>query len=233
MELRGNAPFIVFEDADLEKAAEGAINTKFRNTGQMRTCSNRIYIQKPIKKEFLEIFKNKVKRLKVGNSLDEKTEIGPLISQNGIDKVVNHLKDAVNKGAKIVYGGEYLEREDLDSGYYFSPTLLSDVDDNMLIADEETFGPIAPIFTFETEEEVIERANNTEYGLASYFYTKNLNRAIRVYKKFEYGMVGLNDPALTAVQPPFGGVKESGIGREGGPESLKDFTETKFISIKF
>ncbi|GAB7387951.1 NADP-dependent succinate-semialdehyde dehydrogenase [Bacillaceae bacterium] len=232
MELGGHAPFIVFEDADLEKAAEGAIASKFRNTGQTCICANRLYVQESVAEEFTRIFKEKVEKLVVGNSLEESTEIGPLVDKKALEKVQQHIDDAVSKGATLVCGGQVLTGEPYAKGNFISPAVLANVNEEMLISYEETFGPVAPIFTFKTEEEAIAKANNTNYGLASYFYTNDLSRAIRVYEALEYGIVGVNDPVPTTVQGPFGGMKESGMGREGGPHSLEDFLETKFVSIQ-
>ncbi|MFS0574719.1 NAD-dependent succinate-semialdehyde dehydrogenase [Sporosarcina sp. 179-K 3D1 HS] len=230
MELGGHAPFIVFEDADLDKAVEGAVASKFRNSGQTCICTNRIYVQESIKDQFLEKMKAKVEQLVIGNGLRENTEFGPVVNAGSLDKVKNQVQDAVAKGAVIVTGGEECKVEGHENGFFYAPTILSDVDESMLITYEETFGPLAPVYTFKTEEEVIERANDSIYGLASYFYTNDLSRSIRVAEALEYGMVGVNDALITSVQGPFGGVKESGLGREGGPDSLSEFLETKFIS---
>jgi succinate-semialdehyde dehydrogenase/glutarate-semialdehyde dehydrogenase len=233
MELGGHAPFIVFEDADLEKAAEGAIASKYRNAGQTCICANRIYVQESAIDEFTKIFKRKVSSMVVGDSMDNKTEIGPIVDKTGLKKAQQHIEDAISKGAVVVCGGEVISHGKLSKGNYLSPTILTNVNEDMVISYDETFGPVAPILTFKSEEEVIAKANNTVYGLASYFYTNDLSRAIRVYEGLEYGIVGVNDPVPTTVQGPFGGVKESGVGREGGPDSLADFMETKFVSIGF
>lgn len=233
MELGGHAPFIVFEDADLEKAVEGAIASKYRNAGQTCICLNRIYVQESVVKQFTEIYKQKVTAMKIGNGLHEATEIGPLVDRQGLEKAKQHIEDAVSKGAVLECGGEVLTEGELGKGNFLSPAVLTNVNEEMVIAHEETFGPVAPIFTFQTEEEVLDKANNTPYGLASYFYTKDLGRVIRMYEGLEYGIVGVNDPVPTTVQAPFGGVKESGMGREGGPNGLDDFLETKFVSIQF
>jgi succinate-semialdehyde dehydrogenase/glutarate-semialdehyde dehydrogenase len=233
MELGGHAPFIVFEDADLEKAAEGAIVSKFRNAGQTCICANRIYVQESVVEEFTQIYKQKVEAMVIGNGLDDNTELGPIVDKKGLEKAQQHIHDAVSKGAVLVSGGELLTDGHLENGNFLSPAILANVNEEMAIACEETFGPVAPIFTFQTEEEVLAKANNTQYGLASYFYTNDLGRVIRVYEGLEYGIVGVNDPVPTTVQGPFGGVKESGMGREGGPNGLDDFLETKFVSIGF
>jgi succinate-semialdehyde dehydrogenase/glutarate-semialdehyde dehydrogenase len=229
MELGGHAPFIVFEDADLEAAVEGAIASKFRNAGQTCICANRIYVQSSVVEEFTSLFKSKVEKLVIGNGIQDSTDVGPVIDEKGLMKVQEHVDDALSKGAELVTGGK---RWNFQGGTFYHPTILAQVNEEMLIAAEETFGPVAPIFAFNTEEEVLKKANNTIYGLAAYFYTRDLGRAIRVYEKLEYGMVGCNDPVPTTVQGPFGGWKESGMGREGGPGGLDDFLETKFVSIK-
>lgn len=233
MELGGHAPFIVFEDADLEKAVEGAIASKYRNAGQTCICLNRIYVQESVAKQFTEIYKQKVAAMKIGNGLHEDTEIGPMVDRKGLEKAKQHIEDAVTKGAVLECGGEVLTEGELGKGNFLSPAILTNVNEEMAIAHEETFGPVAPIFTFQTEEEVLDKANNTPYGLASYFYTNDLGRVICMYEGLEYGIVGVNDPVPTTVQAPFGGVKESGMGREGGPNGLDDFLETKFVSIQF
>ena len=233
MELGGHAPFIVFEDADLEKAAEGAIASKYRNAGQTCICLNRIYVQETVAEPFTEIYKQKVTAMKIGDGLNEDTELGPIVDRQGLEKAKQHIEDAVAKGAVLECGGEVLTEGEYGKGNFLSPAVLTNVNEEMAIAHEETFGPVAPIFTFETEEEVLAKANNTPYGLASYFYTKDLGRVIRMYEGLEYGIVGVHDPVPTTVQAPFGGVKESGMGREGGPNGLDDFLETKFVSIQF
>jgi succinate-semialdehyde dehydrogenase/glutarate-semialdehyde dehydrogenase len=233
MELGGHAPFIVFEDADLEKAAEGAVGCKFRNAGQTCICANRFYVQESVVEEFTRIFKQKAEAMVIGNSLNEDTVLGPVVDKKGMEKVQQHIHDAVSKGAVLVTGGKFLTDEHLENGNFISPAILTNVNEQMAISYEETFGPVAPIISFKTEEEVLAKANNTSYGLASYFYTNDLSRVIRVYEGLEYGIVGVNDPVPTTVQGPFGGVKESGMGREGGPNGLDDFLETKFVSIGF
>jgi succinate-semialdehyde dehydrogenase / glutarate-semialdehyde dehydrogenase len=231
MELGGHAPFIVFEDADIDLAVEGTIKSKFSSTGQQCVCANRIYVHDTIYDEFAKRLHEKVAAMKVGNGLDESNEIGSMANESGIEKVHDQVTDAVNKGARILYGGSRLSDGGLAKGYFYAPTLLVDVKEDMKICVEETFGPIAPLIRFHSEEEVIKMANNIEYGLASYFYTNDLSRMYRVSEKLEYGMVGVNDPAPFAVQGPFGGVKESGLGREGGRDGLDDYLETKLISV--
>lgn len=227
MELGGHAPFIVFEDADLEKAAEGAVMSKFRNTGQTCICLNRLFVHRSVKEEFEHIFKEKVEQLRVENGMDETSDIGPLIDQSALEKVEEHVKDAVDKGAALITGGENVG----ESTLFYKPTILSNVTDEMLIMHEETFGPVCPLYVFDEEDEVIEMANDTEYGLAAYYFTNDLGRAIRVGEKLDYGIIGVNDAVPTTVQAPFGGMKESGLGREGGHQGLAGFLEEKFLSI--
>ncbi|WP_285850919.1 NAD-dependent succinate-semialdehyde dehydrogenase [Neobacillus sp. MER 74] len=232
LELGGHAPFIVFEDADLEAAATGAVASKFRNTGQTCVCANRIYVQKSVIDKFSKIFVEKVQALKVGNSIKANVQVGPLVSHAGLLKVEEHVKDAISKGARILCGGQRLGGE-LSDGLFYEPTVLSEVNTDMIITNEETFGPVAPIIPFETEEEVIRNANNTVYGLAAYFYTQNIGRAIRVSEALEFGIIGMNDAVPAVPQAPFGGFKESGIGREGGHQGLDEYLEDKFISMSF
>lgn len=231
MELGGHAPFIVFEDADLELAIEGAIKSKFASTGQQCVCANRIYVHDSIYQEFSELFANRVSSMVIGNGLDEKTEVGPLVNKQAIDKVIDQIEDAQMKGAKVLCGGSSPTGEEYEKGTFFSPTVLLDVNDEMKITYEETFGPVAPLIRFSSEEEVIQKANNVEYGLASYFYTNDLSRTYRVSEQLEYGMVGVNDPAPFAAQAPFGGIKESGLGREGSRYGLDEYLELKTISL--
>ncbi|HEU4963341.1 MAG TPA: NAD-dependent succinate-semialdehyde dehydrogenase [Bacilli bacterium] len=230
LELGGHAPFIVFEDADIKRAARGLVWTKYRNTGQTCICSNRVYVHASIADEFIAKFKDAVASLKLGHGLEEETSMGPLIDEEAVAKVDLHVKDAVEKGATLVCGGQRWG----EKGFFYEPTILAGVTDDMRIATEETFGPVAPIFTFETEEEVLGRANNSDFGLAAYVYTQNLGRAIRMQEGLEYGIVGVNDPLPAgAVQAPFGGFKESGLGREGGHFGLDVFLEVKYISTMF
>ena len=227
MELGGNAPFIVFESADIDKAVEGAMVCKYRNAGQTCVCANRLYVQDTIYDSFIEKMAAKIRELKVGDGSDEGTQIGPLINGKAIDKVKSHVKDALDKGAKLVEGGATHEAGDL----FFQPTLLSNMSADMFVSAEETFGPLAGVFKFSTEDEVIELANDTQYGLASYFYTRELGQAFRVAEALEYGMVAINEPVVSGEAVPFGGVKESGIGREGSKYGLEDFTELKYLLI--
>ena len=224
LELGGNAPFIVFDDADLEKAADGLIASKYRNAGQTCVCANRVYVQDSIKEEFLDIFVKKVTELKVGDGMDEGVDIGPLINEDGLEKVQSLLKDALDKGAKIVTGGD----KNAASALSFNPTVITDISKDMDIASEEIFGPIASIFTFSSEEEVIRAANDTIYGLAAYFYCSDYARAWRVTEGLEYGMVGHNTGMVSTEVAPFGGVKQSGFGREGSKYGIEEYVVTKY-----
>ncbi|MFB9276871.1 NAD-dependent succinate-semialdehyde dehydrogenase [Cohnella cellulosilytica] len=229
MELGGHAPFIVFEDADLDEAVRGAMASKFRNAGQTCICANRIYVQESIAAAFTDKLKSAVERLVVGDGRDPRTELGPVIDARALEKAERHVRDAVAKGAQVVTGGG---RKTDTPGFFFEPTVLTGATPDMQVMREETFGPVAPIASFRTEEEAIAMANDTPYGLAAYFYTRDLSRMFRVHEALEYGIVGCNDAVPTTVQGPFGGVKESGIGREGGPDSVADYLETKFVSIQ-
>lgn len=228
LELGGHAPYIVFEDADLEQAAAGVVASKFRNAGQTCVCANRIYVHKNVKETFARLFVEKVKKLIVGNSLNESVDIGPLVSESSLEKVKEHVNDAVTKGAKVLYGGIDIAEK---SGYFFEPTILDHVTEDMQIMKEETFGPVAPITIFETKEEVISAANSTEYGLAAYIFTKDIARAVQVSEALNFGIVGLNDAMPSVAQAPFGGMKESGYGREGGHQGIRDYLEEKYISL--
>jgi succinate-semialdehyde dehydrogenase/glutarate-semialdehyde dehydrogenase len=225
LELGGHAPFIVFEDADLEKAAKGLIQSKYRNAGQTCICANRIYVHEKVAKSFTSLFVEEVSKLKVGNGLERGIDIGPLIDQDALEKVQEHIEDAKRKGAEVSFGGEVMEKT------FMEPTILSNVKDDMICMQEETFGPLAPISTFNEEAEVLERANNSPYGLAAYVYTENLGRMYRVTEALEYGIIGVNDGAPSTAQAPFGGLKESGIGREGGHHGLEEYLEVKYVSI--
>lgn len=228
LELGGNAPFIVMDDANLAKAAVGLVQSKFRNAGQTCICTNRVYVQESVKDEFIKLFQTELEKLKVGNGLEEGIDIGPLIDQAAYKKVDSLVKDAIDKGGKVIYTGE---TPDDENGYFYAPTILTDVNDDMECMKDEIFGPLAPVSTFKTEEEVIERANNSCYGLAAYVYTENLSRAFRITEQLEYGIVGLNDALPSVAQAPFGGYKESGLGREGGHFGIEEFLEIKYISI--
>ena len=227
LELGGHAPFIVFEDADLDAAVDGALIAKYRNSGQTCVCANRIYVQSGIYDAFCERFTEKTSGLVVGNGLEDKTQQGPLISNNAMRKVSLHIDDAKNKGATVATGGNPHNL----GGLFFEPTVLTGVTDDMLIAKEETFGPVAPIFSFENEQEVVKRANDTPFGLAAYFYTSDLGKSWRVSEQLDYGMVGLNTGIISTEMAPFGGIKESGIGREGSKYGVDDYLEMKYISI--
>mgnify|MGYP000851635564 CR=1 FL=1 len=227
MELGGNAPFIVFDDADLDSAVSGALISKFRNTGQTCVCSNRILVQEGIYDEFVTRLADAVKTLNVGNGMEDGINQGPLISQKALDKVKDHISDAIDRGAVIVAGG----KPHHSGGTMFEPTVISNVDSSMKVASEETFGPLAPIFKFSTEQEAIDMANDTEFGLASYFYTSNVNRIWRVSEALEYGMVGVNEGVISNEVAPFGGIKESGLGREGSHYGIDDFLELKYICM--
>lgn len=227
LELGGNAPFIVFDDADLDAAVAGAVASKYRNAGQTCVCTNRMLVQAGIYEAFAAKLIQAVKNLRVGDGLAGPTEQGPLIDANALAKVERHIEDAVSKGARIVLGG----KPHALGGTFFEPTVLTGVTGEMLIAREETFGPVAPLFRFESEQEAIRMANDTEFGLAAYFYTRDLSRAWRVAEALEYGMVGLNTGLISTEVAPFGGVKESGIGREGSRHGLYEYTELKYLCI--
>jgi succinate-semialdehyde dehydrogenase/glutarate-semialdehyde dehydrogenase len=232
MELGGHAPFLVFEDADLEKAAEGAIASKFRNAGQTCVCTNRIYVQKSVADRFAAIMAEKMKQLVVGNGLENGVTVGPMIDEAALKKAQEHVDDALAKGATILCGGTRLVKGEYAKGTFFAPTVLANATHEMKIAYEETFGPVAPIFTFETEEEAIANANNTAFGLASYIFTRDGSRMFRVAERLDYGIVGINDAMPTVAQAPFGGVKESGVGREGGKYGIEDYLDYKFLSLQ-
>jgi succinate-semialdehyde dehydrogenase/glutarate-semialdehyde dehydrogenase len=227
MELGGNAPFIVFDDADLDAAVAGAIVSKYRNTGQTCVCTNRFLVQKGIHDEFAARLAAATGKLRVGDGLAGETDQGPLIDAHAVQKVREHIADAVAKGARILAGGN----PHALGGTFFEPTVLSGVTTDMLIAREETFGPVAPLFSFATEAEAIRMANDTEFGLAAYVYTRDLGRSWRVPEALEYGMVGLNTGLISTEVAPFGGIKESGMGREGSRYGLDDYLETKYLCI--
>ena len=224
LELGGNAPFIVFDDADLEKAADGLIASKYRNAGQTCVCANRVYVQDTIKDKFLDIFIKKVAELKVGNGMEEGVNVGPLINEKALQKVQALLKDALDKGATLMAGGSTNNA----SALAYNPTVITDISADMDIASEEIFGPIAPVFTFSSEEEVIRAANDTIYGLVAYFYSSDYARAWRVTEGLEYGMVGHNTGMLSTEVAPFGGVKQSGFGREGSKYGIEEYVVTKY-----
>jgi succinate-semialdehyde dehydrogenase/glutarate-semialdehyde dehydrogenase len=225
LELGGNAPFIVFDDADLDSAVEGAMASKYRNAGQTCVCANRIYVQEGVYDRFVEKFSAKVKGLKVGNGFEDGVALGPLIEDAAVGKVERHLADAVSKGARITVGGKKL------SGQFFEPTVIAGATADMLCAREETFGPLAPIFKFKTEQEAIAAANHTEFGLASYFYSRDVGRIFRVAEALEYGMVGINAGVIATEHVPFGGVKQSGLGREGSAHGMDEYLEMKYLCL--
>ena len=225
MELGGNAPFIVFDDADLDAAVAGAIASKYRNTGQTCVCANRLLVQSGVYDAFARKLVEAVSKLRVGDGLKGATDQGPLIDTKALAKVEEHITDAVSKGAKVVFGGK---RHEL-GGTFFEPTVLTGVTPQMAVAREETFGPVAPLFRFETEADAIRMANDTEFGLAAYFYTRDLSRSWRVSEALEYGIVGLNTGLISTEVAPFGGVKESGFGREGSKYGILDYTELKYV----
>jgi succinate-semialdehyde dehydrogenase/glutarate-semialdehyde dehydrogenase len=229
LELGGHAPFIVFPDADIDAAARGAIVSKFRNAGQTCVCANRLYVHTSVVDAFVEAFEPLVRSLTVGDGMHDGVDIGPLIDAAGVAKVESQVRDAVAHGAQILVGGD--RPTDAGAGYFFEPTLLTDVRDDMLVMREETFGPVAPVTTFDHDDEVIARANRGPFGLAAYLYTRDLSRAWRAAEQLEYGIVGVNDPLPSTAQAPFGGFKESGLGREGGSEGMDAFLETKYISM--
>ncbi|MEN9624267.1 MAG: Succinate-semialdehyde dehydrogenase GabD [Pseudomonadota bacterium] len=225
LELGGNAPFIVFEDADIDSAVEGAFASKYRNAGQTCVCSNRFYVQESVYEEFATKFAAKVKTAKVGNGFADGVNQGPLIEPSALDKVERHVKDAVAKGGRVLTGGKRLD------GQFFEPTVVADATADMVCAKEETFGPFAPIFKFKTEQDAIFAANNTEFGLASYFYSRDVGRIFRVSEALEYGMVGINVGILATEHVPFGGVKQSGLGREGSSHGMDDYVEIKYLCV--
>ncbi|REF69993.1 MULTISPECIES: NAD-dependent succinate-semialdehyde dehydrogenase [Paracoccus] len=225
MELGGNAPFIVFDDADLDAAVEGAMASKFRNNGQTCVCANRIYVQAGVYDEFARRLAVAVDKLRVGDGLEEGVTTGPLINRDAVEKVQEHIQDAVEGGAIVVTGGKPRE------GLFFDPTVVTGITDRMKVASEETFGPLAPLFRFETEQEAIERANATIFGLAAYFYARDIGRITRVQEALEYGIVGVNTGIISTEVAPFGGVKQSGLGREGSRHGIEDYLEMKYICL--
>jgi len=227
MELGGNAPFIVFDDADLDAAVKGAIDSKFRNAGQTCVCANRILVQDGVFDAFTAKLKTAVEALRVGNGMEEGVTQGPLINRAAVEKVEEHIADAVRQGARVVTGG----KPHAKGGNFFEPTVLADVKRDALIFREETFGPVAPLFRFKTEQEAIDMANDTEFGLASYFYARDIGRIFRVAEALEYGIVGVNEGLISTEVAPFGGVKSSGLGREGSKYGIEDYLEIKYIGL--
>ena len=227
LELGGHAPFIVFDDADPVYAAKGAVLVKFLNTGQACISPNRIFVHRSIVDPFIEEFKNRVSGMRAGNGFEQGVSIGPLVNSAALEKVDRQVTDALDKGATLVCGGHRMMDNNLDKGYFYAPTILKDVTPDMFIYRQETFGPVAPIIAFDTQEEVLEMANDTHYGLAAYVYTTNLSRAMRMFEDLHFGIIGINDINPTAAAAPFGGMKESGLGREGGREGIAEYLETK------
>jgi succinate-semialdehyde dehydrogenase/glutarate-semialdehyde dehydrogenase len=227
MELGGNAPFIVFDDADIDRAVAGAITAKYRNSGQTCVCTNRFLVQAGVYHKFVEKLVVASNNLKVGSGLEEGVQQGPLIDDKAVEKVEELIADATAKGGKVVAGGK---RHAL-GGSFFQPTVIADATPKMRFMKEEIFGPVAPVFKFETEEEAVALANDTEFGLACYFYTGDLGRAFRVMEGLKYGMVGVNEGLITTPEAPFGGVKESGLGKEGGHQGIEDYLDTKYVCI--
>jgi succinate-semialdehyde dehydrogenase/glutarate-semialdehyde dehydrogenase len=225
LELGGNAPFIVFDDADIDSAVEGAMASKYRNAGQTCVCANRIYVQDAVYDEFVQKFSAKVKALKVGNGFDDGVMQGPLIEDAAVQKVERHVQDAISKGGKVMVGGHKLD------GQFFEPTVIADARADMLCAREETFGPFAPVFRFHQDQEAIDAANNTEFGLASYFYSRDIGRIYRISEALEYGMVGINVGIIATEHVPFGGVKQSGLGREGSKHGMDEYLEMKYLCL--
>lgn len=231
LELGGQAPYLVFADADLEQAAIEVTASKFRNAGQTCVCTNRVYVHHSIKEEFAATLARYAQELKVGNGLHEGVQIGPLIDEQALDKVESHVRDAVDQGARVLTGGRKLRPSENETGCFYEPTVLLDTTEKMRVEQEETFGPVLPIHAFETEEEALALANNTPYGLAAYLYTRDLSRAVRVSERLEYGIVGVNDGMPSTAQAPFGGMKQSGLGREGGRQGIDEYLEVKYVSV--
>src|SRR5690606_4588655 len=227
MELGGSAPFIVFDDADLDAAADGALASKYRHAGQACVCPNRILVQSGVYDAFAEKLAERVRKMKIGNGMEPGVNIGPLIDEATVAKAEDHIADALSKGARVVHGGK---RHAL-GGLFFEPTILADVDTSMKVTREETFAPVAPLFRFDDEAEAVRLANDTEFGLAAYFYTRDLSRAWRVSEALEYGMVGVNAGLISSEVAPFGGVKESGLGREGSHLGIEEYLEVKYVGI--
>ena len=225
LELGGNAPFIVFDDADLDEAVEGALISKYRNAGQTCVCANRLYVQASVYDSFVARLKAKAESIRVGNPFESGITQGPMIDDDGLVKIERHVADALRKGARLVTGGKRIGER------FYQPTVLAEATHDMLCASEETFGPVAPVFRFETEEEAIRLANDTEFGLASYFYSRDMGRIFRVGEQLEYGMVGVNTGLISTAEVPFGGVKQSGLGREGSRHGIDDYVEIKYLCL--
>jgi succinate-semialdehyde dehydrogenase/glutarate-semialdehyde dehydrogenase len=230
LELGGNAPFIVFESADIDKAVAGLIAAKIRNAGQVCIAANRVFVQRSVKEEFVTKLSKEVANLKLGNGLDEGVKVGPLINDAAVEKVQGHIDDAISKGGKLIHGGKVDAKL---GGRFFTPTIITNVTDKMLVSSDETFGPLMAIFDFDDEDEVIERANNTSYGLASYFFSEDMDQIRRVRNQLEYGMVGINTGLISSEKAPFGGIKESGLGREGSDDGIYEFMQAKYSLQSF
>jgi succinate-semialdehyde dehydrogenase/glutarate-semialdehyde dehydrogenase len=231
LELGGHAPFIVFDDADPRHAARGALLVKMLNTGQACISPNRLFVQRSILDSFVEELKSRAAKMQAGSGFDDGVHVGPLVNTEALDKIERQVRDAVSKGAQVMTGGHRLMENGLDRGCFFAPTVLKNIAPDMLIYREETFGPVVPVMAFDTEEEVIAMANDTTYGLASYVYTRDLSRAMRMYEALDFAIVGINDINPTAAAAPFGGMKESGLGREGGQEGIAEYLETKLVGF--
>jgi len=231
LELGGHAPYVIFDDADLEEAVDGLIASKFRNAGQTCVCANRTYVQRGIYDAFVELLSDKVRRMVVGHGTTPGVTIGPLIDERAVEKADEHVQDAVQHGARLVVGGERLTGGEYATGAFYAPTVLEGVTPDMLISTEETFGPVAGLTRFETEEEAVRLANDTVYGLAAYFHTRDYARLLRVAEKLEYGIVGANAGIISAANAPFGGVKESGYGREGGAFGIDEYLDVKYLLV--
>jgi len=232
LELGGHAAFIIMSDAALDRAIDGLMSAKFQNAGQTCIAPNHIYVHSSLLETFLKLVCSRVERLKVGNGLDPETDVGPLINRDALEKVSSHVNDAIDHGARLLTGGHQLTADAQAQGNFYAPTILADVAPQMRITCEETFGPVIAVTAFESDDEAIDRANSTQYGLAAYIYTRDLSKAIRIAERLDVGMVGVNDTRIAAVEAPFGGVKLSGIGREGGREGLAAFMETKQLALR-